>query len=73
MSGSGQANAEDRITFKRWRLGFLAFYCAVIALLGGLAAAVDRPATLISASAPANPAAVATGSIRHTAERRMRE
>jgi len=73
MSGFGPANAEDRITFKRWRLGFLAFYCAIIALLGGLAAAVDRPATVISASAPANPAVVATGSIRHTAERRMRE
>jgi hypothetical protein len=51
--------AEDRITFRRWRLGFFVFYGAIISLLGGLAVAVDRPGTFVSA-AQHEPAMVST-------------
>jgi hypothetical protein len=53
---------EDQIVFRRWRLGLFVFYGAAL-LIGGLAVA-DRPRTLISAEAPANPAMASASDIR---------
>ena len=52
--------AEDQITFRRWRLGFVVFYGALISLLGGIAVVVDRPGTFVSAAAHKDPPAAST-------------
>jgi hypothetical protein len=54
---------EEQIVFRRWRLGLFVFYGAAALLIGGLAL-VDRPRTLISAEAPANPAMASASDIR---------
>ncbi len=56
--GSKFRSREDEISFRRWRLGFIAFYGAAALLLGGLAVTADRPATLASTAAPPNSAIV---------------
>jgi len=54
---------EDQVVFRRWRLRLFIFYGAAALLIGGLAV-VDRPRTLISAEAPANPAMASASDIR---------
>jgi hypothetical protein len=51
---------EDQATFRRWKTGFLVFYGAIISLLAGLAVAVDRPETSVSAAMHDNPAKAST-------------
>ncbi len=59
-SGLRHDISEDRLTFRRWKIGFLVFYGAITLLLGGLAVAVDRPETFVSAAMQDNPAKAST-------------
>jgi len=77
-SGFRPGIPEDRISFRRWRLGFFIFYGAMISLLAGFAALAERPGTFVSAAAQMNPSTPAvTGSTnsmrRHAADDRMRK
>ena len=73
MSGFDNGDSEHQIIFKQWRLGFLMFYGAMALLLGGFALVADRPATFISAAAPANPTMASTNIMRRANEGRLRE
>jgi hypothetical protein len=36
------ASRDDKVSFRRWRLGFIAFYCAAALILSGLVLIADR-------------------------------
>jgi membrane protein YqaA with SNARE-associated domain len=55
-------NPDDQAAFRRWRIGFFAFYGAVALLLAGLATIADRVAT---ASARIGPASAAVDTTTH--------
>jgi hypothetical protein len=58
-------NPDDQAAFRRWRIGFFAFYGAVALLLAGLATIADRLATITTASARIGPATAAVDTTTH--------
>lgn len=54
------ASPEDQIVFRRWRLGFFAFYSAVALLLGGVSVIAERSGTVTTATARLSPTMAST-------------